>query len=130
MKLYPPSPPPAASHISLDVTIHSIPALLSLYNLTPSTVFTLLLTKLIIIMSNQLCHCPHCTHCKDLRAEESKKRLEEERRQRKSEELQRRHEEYLRNQEQGKIYGDAYCRYKPKDVKNIIDVNFPFNTIR
>ena len=75
-------------------------------------------------MSNQLCHCPHCTHCKELRAEESKKRLEEERRQRKSEELQRRHEEYLRNQEQGKIYGDAYCRYKPKDVKNIIDVNF------
>ena len=106
----------------MDVTVDSITTPLWLYKRTPFTVFTSLLTKL--IMSDQLCHCPHCTHCKELREEESKKRLEEERRQREREELQRRHEEYLKNQEQGKIYGDEYYRYRPEDVKNIIDVDF------
>ena len=75
-------------------------------------------------MSSELCHCPHCSHCKALRAEESKKRLEEERKQRERQELQRQHEEYLKNKEQGKIYGEAYHRYRPEDVKNIIDLGF------
>ena len=75
-------------------------------------------------MASQLCHCPHCTHCKTLRAEESRKRMEEEERQREREERQRQHEEYLKNKEQGKIYGNAYHRYMPKDVKKIIDIDF------
>ena len=75
-------------------------------------------------MATSLCHCPHCTHCKTLRAEEMCDRMEEEERERQREERKRQHDEYLRNKEQGKIYGHSYHRYMPEDVKNIIDIGF------